>query len=300
MNPIDVVIKSLEIAYGAVLEKGDAGKKTVSTAIDISTEADKIAGMAVIEYLKAIKFIGVVYTEEEGEVQLSKGGRYSVVMDDLDGTKNFKEGFGMLPYGCILGVFEGINPRFSDCVASGYLDFPSGNLFFAEKDKGAYLIRKYASGGRIKERIKTSGRKTLTGGESPTILIDIYELGSMAPHFAKYSERAWLGDLRASAAHVALIASGSADLFIQGDNAFNPNKRKTAEEIGPGFLLIKEAGGSILMWSGRRIDGEFVGLGKKKTWHLIYAATEELAREFIKDMRAIPEVNEYIRKKKLD
>ena len=299
---ITIVEGMLFEAYNAVHGK-DELKKTTSTNIDIATKGDAAAGEAMVEYLKKIKDIGVVYTEEQGKVVLNKNGQYSVILDDIDGTKNFKEGFGMLPHGSIAGVFKGRDPRFCDCMAAGYIDFPSGNLFYAIDGMGFYVKEGLAKKGLESKtkKLKTTGRKQLfIEGKNLTMLPDIYMLGDLAPAFMEYSARAWLGDFRTSAGQLALVAAGSADLFVTCDNAFNPNKHKTGEELGPAYLMIKEAGGAMTDWLGRDVGKERVGLGEKKPWHAIVAATPKLADEFSRDMWKKPAIKEYMRKKGLN
>ncbi len=295
-----IVKNALFEAYEAVHGK-DELKGTTSNNIDVTTRGDAAAGEAMVAYLKDVEPIGVVYTEEQGKVVLNKDGRYSVILDDIDDTKNFKEGFGMLPHGSTVGVFEGRDPRFCDCLASGYLDYPSGNFFYAIKGKGCFVREGLKKGTNIDiKQLHTSGREQLfIEGKNLTMLPDIYMLGDLAPEFMKYSAKAWLGDFRCTAVQLALIAAGSADVFIAGDNAFNPNKHRTGEEIGPGYLLVKEAGGAMTDWNGRDIGKEKVGMTEKKTWHYIVAASRELAMELSINMRNNPVIGYYMHQKKI-
>jgi len=304
LHALDVLKNMLFKAYEAVHGKNEL-KRTTSINIDIATRGDAVAGEAMIAYLKGIPEIGVVYTEEQGKLVLNKTGNYSAIIDDIDGTKNFKEGFGMLPHGSIAGIFEGRDPKFKDCIASGYLDFPSGNFFYAIKGEGCFvqegLAKKiggwdYSKGGKL----ATTGRKKLfIEGKNLTMLPDIYMFGDLAPALMEYSAKTWLGDFRTSAAQLALVAAGSADIFVTCDNASNPNKHKTGEELGPAYLMIKEAGGALTDWTGEDVGEQKVGLGEKKPWHAVAAATPELAKEFAADMRNKRVVRDYMKRKEL-
>lgn len=302
----EIVRKTLFSAYDTVHGK-EGLKSTTSTSVDISTKGDAVAGEAMVAYLKKLitPNVGVVFTEEQGKVTLNKDGQYSVILDDIDGSKNYKEGFGMLPHGSIAGIFKGRDPRFCDCIAAGYLDFPSGNLFYATKEMGCFVQddianKQWAWDHKEARRLTTTGRKKVFTGKNLTLLPDLYMLGDLAPAFMEYAGQAWLGDFRTTAAQLALVAAGSADIFVAGDNAFNPNKRRTGEEIGPGYLLITEAGGSLTDWLGNDIGKEKVGMGEKRTWHYIAAATPELALEFSRDMWKKPAIKEYMKKKGLN
>jgi fructose-1,6-bisphosphatase/inositol monophosphatase family enzyme len=299
-----ILKNTLLAAYNAVHGKNDL-KKMTSTSIDIATRGDAVAGDAMIAYLKGVPQICKVYTEEQGEVILNEDGTYSAIIDDIDGTKNFREGLGMLPHGPIAGIFRGQDPRFKDCIVAGYLDFPSGNYVYAMKGHGCHVYEGFSRTSkpdpRMTRKLATTGRKELfIEGKNLTLLPDIYMLGDLAPAFMEYSARAWLGDFRTTAAQLALVAAGSADIFVTaGDNAFNKNKIKMGEEIGPGWLLITEAGGAVVDWAGRDIRNERIALGEKKPWHFIAAATPELAKEFAEDIAKKPAIAAYMQRKGL-
>lgn len=311
--------EALFVGWDALQKAGEEAKQLQGKQIDITTKGDEIVGNAVIEFLRSRNIPLVIYTEEKGETDVNitpdypiliddveeatiinqlRASSHSVVFDDIDGTKNFKEGRNMLPYGTILGVFETADPTFDQCLAAGFLDFPSGNLYSAVRGQGTNVIERFAYGGKNVERVRTSGRKSITADKPLTYLADSYMLGRFAPYFAKYSaEGQWPGDFRSKAAHLAMVADGSADLFITADACANPKKRATGEELGPGYLLIKEAGGSTLSWSGYDIANQKVGLGTKDTFDVIVASSEKLAKEIWEEMNLMPEIEHYVQRK---
>lgn len=293
-TPIEVVKSALSAAFSVERGKGLYGEQK-----DITNRADIDVGQAILNSLKKSSFPLIAYTEEFGKVELHSSPQYSVVFDDMDGSLNYRDGFGMLPHGSILGVFESPDPKFNECLASGYLDFNSGNLFYAVKNQGAYLIEGWAKGRKEETQIHTSGRKSISDKTFLRFVPDLYMLGSLSPSFVRFSDRAWLGDLRSTAVHLALVACGSVDIFILGDNCHIPTKRRTGEEVGPGYLLVKEAGGVMLDWNGRDLGEERVALHEKKTFHVVVAATEELGQEFVEWMHTVPEIVDYIKRKNL-
>jgi len=293
-----LVKDSLLTCYKALEAAGKDAKKIEGKQIDVSTKGDQIVGDAIINYLRNYKTPFVLYTEEKGKVELRPKCSHSIIFDDIDGTLNFKEGMGMLPFGTILGVFENTDPTFNDCIASGFLEYNSGNLFYANRGQGAYSIEKFARGKREEARIRTSGRKSMEGSSSLKLALDIYSLGSLAPIFAKYSgQNNWLGDFRCKLVHIAQIAYGAQDLLVFADNYSNRNKRSTAEELASGYLLVKEAGGSVLNWKGKDVGPEKVGLPEKRTFDIVMGSTEELVREFLKQIYASPEIASYMKNK---
>lgn len=306
MQPLKVVMESLDAAY-AVVQCGEEGLRVISGyQTDLTTKGDKMAGSAILDVLKKYPIL-VAYSEESGKLTLKNyrlhtNVGYSAVYDDIDGSLNFKDGMDMLPCGSIIGVFSHITPKFEDCLASGFLELNSGNLFFAERGNGAYFVNRWArpkgrSGKEI--RTNTSGRKGMEGKNPLKIALDFYMLGSLGEHFAHYGGRAWLGDFRSCAAHIAMVASGAADLFIMADNCYIPAKRKTGEELGPGYLLVKEAGGAVLDWNGDDIGSEEIGIDKKRTFHAVVASTESLGKQFVEQMQENPKIKRYMKEKHL-
>jgi len=299
IKPIELVKDSLFAAYRRVRDIGEAAKVIYGEQKDITTRGDIEAGQAIIDTVEKSGLPIVVYSEEFGRKEIGLSPKDSVVFDDIDGTTNYRKGRGMLPHGSIVGIFRSPDPKFNECLASGYLDFVSGNLIIAEKNKGTYLIEGWARGGKEEKKIRTSGRKSLSE-ETPLMLIpDLYMLGSLAPVFAQWSDRAWLGDFRCYALHMALIACGSADILVNADNCHIPTKRNTGEEMGPGYLLVTEAGGWMGDWNGKDLGPEKISFDKKKTFHGIVTATEELGKEFVEEMHKIPQIREYMKRKNL-
>lgn len=299
-DPRQAVLTCLQKAYTAVHELGEKGKKVSSTKVDISTVSDEEAGKAAVAHLKTIPEIGIVYTEEQGRVVLNEDGQYSVILDDIDGTKNYAESDNLLPHGTIIGIFTGRDPTFNDCTAAGYLNFPTRTIYFAENGKGMTVLDWNVDGSLTEtQKGKTSGRKNLAGsGDLLRMMLDIYMIGDLTPAvMERYGKVAWFGDARSTAAHIALIALGACDVYLSPNNAFNVKKRKMCEEIGPGYLLLKEAGGAMVDMDGNDLGPQKTGLGERREFDVIAAATPELARAFAKDLQAIPAVKAYLTKR---
>lgn len=298
-NYIEVVKDALLASYKKVLSERERAKVLYGKQKDIRTKGDIDAGQAIINSLRKSNLSVVAYSEEFERVEIKPQAQYSVVFDEIDGTLNYRDGFGMLPHGSILGIFESTDPKFNECLASGYLDFNTGNLFYTVKNQGVYLVEGWTKGNREEIQIHTSGRKSISGETFLRVVPDLYTLGSLSQHFTQYANRAWLGDFRSTAVHLALVACGSVDIFVAGDNCYIPTKKETGEEIGPGYLLVKEAGGVMLDWNGNDLGRERIGLHEKKTFHVVVAATEKLGKEFVDEMHKIPEIVNYLKKKKI-
>ncbi|MBS3132868.1 hypothetical protein J4470_01905 [Candidatus Woesearchaeota archaeon] len=287
---------ALLACYKAVIGKGAEGKTEVETEIDMKTVGDLAASEALVGYFNSSGLPVVLYTEElEKPMLLSGSPVYSVIGDEIDGTYNFHRGMGMLPHGSIVGVSASKNPKLNEFVCSGFLEFNSGNLFYAVKGKGGYVIEKWAKGGKSVAKLVTSGKKSVE--DLNKVMFDFYMLSDLSKPLIEFGKEK--GDVGSFAGHVALLANGTVDLFISGDNCKNPNKLKTGEEIGPLYLLVKESGGAVLDWRGNDLGPEEVGLDRKKVFHLIVAASEELGKKVASKMSEIPEIDAYMAAKGL-
>jgi len=291
------VKKALLLSYKAVLGKGAESRLRVDTYNDIKTLGDVTVSEAWSLYFKNSGLPIVLYTEELKEpLSFSNKPICSAVGDEIDGTHNLKYGLGMLPYGGILGIADKVDPKFKDFIASGFLEYNSGNLFYAIRGEGAYVIEGWAKGRSKSKQLRTSSNKKLDDPEL-NVIADVYMLGDLAKIFMPYVAKRG-GDFRCTSLHLVMVASGSCDAFILGDNCPNPQKIRTGEEIGLGYLLVEEAGGAMLNWNGDDIGNERIALHEKKTFHIVAATTKDLGIEVVSEMKKIPEIVEYMKKKK--
>jgi len=81
-----------------------------------------------VESLRKSKLVGQVASEEMGEVKDLGRGRFSVVLDPLDGSSNVKSNN---IFGTIFGIFDGtpLPARGSDLFAAGYLIYGPATTF---------------------------------------------------------------------------------------------------------------------------------------------------------------------------
>jgi fructose-1,6-bisphosphatase/inositol monophosphatase family enzyme len=281
-------------SYAAVTGMGFAGGDVVDSSVDIQTRGDLAAKEAISEHFRASGFPIKLYTEELKEpLSFSDHPRYSVVADEIDGTYNLKHGMGMLPHGSIMGIADNPDPRFKDFMASGFLEFNSGNLLYATRDGGFYIIEGWAKGGRAERRLKTSGKKDVNAKDL-VVVADIYMLGDLAKPLVPYVARGG-GDFRSTAFHLAMVAAGSVDILVLGDNCLRLKKHKTGEELGPAYPMVREGGGVYLDWNGNDMAEERVALHEGRPFHAVVAATEELGHAFIEKMKWMEEIARYKR-----
>ena len=205
------MIKASEKASKVLIRDfGEVENLQVSTKgpTDFVTNADKKAEKIIIEELSKSRKKFSILSEETGEIKNSDINNVWII-DPIDGTTNFLHG---VPHFAISIALKSNNE-----IISGLIFDPIKNeMFFAEKNNGAYLNNK---------RIKVSRKKILeeclfaTGGKKE-IRSDLNTRKSGS-----------------AALDIAYVAAGRYDGYFQ--NNLN------LWDIAAGIIIVKEAGGKI-------------------------------------------------------
>jgi len=112
-------------------DEGVKSIKTKSTVGDLVTEADVAVSDFLVGKIKEAYPDHTIFSEEVGE-KINEGQEYEWVIDPIDGTRNFANG---IPFWCtIIAVV-----RNGETWLAAVYNALSGDLFFAEKGKGAFL-----------------------------------------------------------------------------------------------------------------------------------------------------------------
>ena len=208
---LNIMIKAAEKASKSIIRDfGEVEKLQVSKKgpYDFVTKTDKHVEKILIEELSNTKKNYSFITEENGNIN-NKDKENIWIIDPIDGTTNFLHGI----------------PHFAICIAhqskgeilSGLIYDPiKDEMFFAEKDKGAYLNN---------QRLRVSKKSSLDDC-----------LFSSNHEGVKFSDL----NIRCSgsaALDLAYVASGRLDGFFQ--NKIN------LWDIAAGVILVKEAGGTV-------------------------------------------------------
>ena len=208
---LNIMIKAAEKASRVLIRDfGEVEKLQVSVKgpSDFVTNADKKAEKIIIEELSKSRKKFSILSEETGEIKNSDINNVWII-DPIDGTTNFLHG---VPHFAISIALKSNNE-----IISGLIFDPIKNeMFFAEKNSGAYLNNK---------RIKVSRKKILeeclfaTGGKKE-IKSDLNTRKSGS-----------------AALDIAYVAAGRYDGYFQ--NHLN------LWDIAAGIIIVKEAGGKI-------------------------------------------------------
>ena len=234
------LLKSVILRAGKVLSRhfGKVSYKQKRRA-DLLTIADLESQKTILDAIRK-HFPGDDYKAEENEERLT-GAEYLWIIDPLDGTTNYAHGY---PVACTsIGVL-----RNGTAHLAGIYDPFRGELFLAQKDKGATLNGK---------RLSVSKTDIITA--SLLITGFAYDRAERADYYlARFkSFMKTCHDVRRSgsaALDMAWIAAGRADGFWEYE--LNP------WDVAAGLLLVQEAGGTVTDFVGRPWDSWRV-MGKR-------------------------------------
>jgi len=208
---LNLMIKAAEKASKSIIRDfGEVEKLQVSKKghYDFVTKTDKNVEKILIEELSKTKKKYSFITEETGIIKNKDKDNFWII-DPIDGTTNFLHG---IPHFAICIALQS-----NDELLSGLIFDPiKDEMFFAEKDKGAYLNN---------QRLRVSKKNSL----DDCLFSSNHEGVKFSNLNMRYSGCAALD--------LAYVASGRLDGFFH--NKIN------LWDVAAGALLVKEAGGIV-------------------------------------------------------
>jgi len=208
---LNIMIKAAEKASKSIIRDfGEVEKLQVSKKgpRDFVTKTDKLVEKILIEELSKIKKNYSFITEETGIIK-NQDEKNTWIIDPIDGTTNFLHG---IPHFAI-----SIALRSKEELISGLIFDPiKDEMFFAEKDKGAFLNN---------QRLRVSKKNSL----DECLFSSNHEGVKFSDLDMRYSGCASLD--------LAYVASGRLDGFFH--NKIN------LWDVAAGALMVREAGGIV-------------------------------------------------------
>jgi len=263
MEQIKLIEECLKEVYEFLLtmEKGEDIVKEGGVFGDLKNDtvirADEEANKVILDVLKK-SGISLKVFSEECELTIGDNPAKLVAIDPLDGSLNFRRN-KRLPYAAAMAIFSSLNPKFIDAETGGVIDLRNRTLWIAEKGKGCYVNG---------TECQTSGKRKI---DKESIVIGEFYYPKNREIITKAfgDFKGYLKNPGASAYEMTLVADGAADLYIS-------NQQKN-HELGPAYLLIKEAGGTVIDFEGNDIGNRSYDFNKQTP--VIAAATLELAED---------------------
>ena len=208
---LNIMIKAVEKASKSIIRDfGEIENLQVSKKgpYDFVTKTDKHVEKILIEELSKSKKNYSFLTEENGIIK-NKDKENTWIIDPIDGTTNFLHG---IPHFAIC-----IAHKSKDELLSGLIFDPiKDEMFFAEKDKGAFLNN---------QRLRVSKKNSLEEC--------LFSSNNEGIKFSNLNMRC----SGSAALDLAYVASGRLDGCFQ--------KKLNLWDVAAGALMIKEAGGIV-------------------------------------------------------
>lgn len=209
-----------------------------------------------------------VYSEEHGEFVMGENPKYTVVLDGLDGSGEYKEKRGEGMYGTMVSVLQGTEPCYKDYVISGIMiHSPEPQLLIGIKDEGCFVVD-----------IETGKRTPLTKKNSAKISPQsVIDFDTNWPFKEIYTSNKneypnFTCRYLSEAARVVLFVTGKVDVALEWT-------RKGNLEQACAYGLVTEAGGVMTT-----VEGEDIGEKQFKTFGqqhipLVLASSHQAAQD---------------------
>ncbi len=228
---VTVMVKAARLAGNVLLRninKLEALNVVQKGRMDYASEVDADAEKVIVKELKRAYPDYAVFGEEGG-VQGGNSGRYTWVIDPLDGTSNYLRGF---PHYCVsIALVENGEP--TDAVI---FDPLRNELFTASRGAGAVFNDR---------RIRIADRKDLAGAMIHTGFAPRERARASAQLKCVDALLVQAEDVRrtgSAALDLAYVACGRADAYFEAG--------VKAWDIAAGVLLVREAGGRVCDYKG--------------------------------------------------
>lgn len=195
----------------------------MSTTVDIGADGtptkyiDKIAEDVAIKAIKKSKIKVNLLSEEIGFLDL--GGKYTFVLDPIDGTRNAYRGIPFYAISLAIG-----KSTLKDIEYGIVKNIPTGDLFIAEKKHGAFLNNTQISVTEV----------------PPQELLSSLVLGrNTDPSTVLLSKQNYVRSLGSASLEMCMVATGALDLYYVGREFMR------VVDIAASTLIVRESGGIV-------------------------------------------------------
>ncbi len=233
--PEDMIEEIIRAAGEIMLSANTERKNAITEKIGDSnfvTEYDLSVQQFLKEKLSALFPTASFFAEEDGEQETDLENEYTFIIDPIDGTTNFVNGFNHSSISVALA-------KNKEVIFGAVYDPYANDYFHAVKNNGAYLGDKTI---RVSDR--DASRAVILVGSAPyykerfsrTVADLVY---AIMQNFADFRRTA------SAALDICYVASGRADGFCE--------PRLSPWDYAAGILILKEAGGIATDFRGNDI-----------------------------------------------
>jgi len=199
---------------------------------DISRRIDLIAEKTVIDLIRKQGIESTIIGEECGRLDGKQG---YIVMDAIDGTTNALRG---TPFFCC-SIAYATDFCLTAVVDAAIIDLSRGDLYYASKNRGAFL-----NGRRIFVKREPTFDSTIginVSGVNSEIVERLTPIIAAATHIRQFG---------ANALEMCFLARGFLDAYIDLRGKIRPT------DVAAGYLIAKEAGARIYSDDGSNLESD--------------------------------------------
>ena len=211
---------------------------------------DKIAEDAAINLLKKSKIKVNILSEEAGFLDL--GGEYTFAMDPIDGTRNAYRGIPFYSVSLAIG-----KSTLSDIEYGIVKNIPTGDIFIAEKNQGAFFNNKRIA---VPELPCKEILSSLTLGM-------VYDKVTLS-----LARKDKVRSLGSASLEMCMVAIGALDFYVIGKEYLR------VIDIAASTLILREAGGVVTNILGENLD---MLLNLDERTSVIAACNREVVRKIL-------------------
>jgi fructose-1,6-bisphosphatase/inositol monophosphatase family enzyme len=261
---LEHVKKMLEIGKELVVKSPllDSEIGTVNAKGDHTIAMDKAVEDALIEYIKSNNIPANIFSEEIGEIKFHDNPKYFIAFDPLDGSTNYKIGKNLYPYGLLIAIYDGLESKLSQVIASGAIEY-SRNLSWTFFDNKTF--------DKNDKQVKLKNDWSLD--RHTPIFLDLY-YKSGYELYRSLAEKLFIRNIGSTIGNLSYVLSNIASGL--GGVCMRP------EEIGAIYSLIKGAGGITLDHSGNDIGDRI--FSSKDTYQIL-AGSEKAIEYAVKQLK---------------
>lgn len=236
---IEAVLAGKDVALQYFKSDTNIDIKTKEHSRDFVTKADTEV-QATIEQTILQLMLKSGYNQNEigflGEEGLVKSGRFTFIIDPIDGTKNFISGLDI--FGISIALYQDNQPISAIICAPAY-----NKLYLAEKGKGAWMIN----------REKISKLKVEPCSLNNAVIN--FDVNSSISSMKGVRE-SMISELSPLVRTIRMVGSSTIETCWTAENIFNFAifARQKAWDIAAGKIILEEAGGTITDWCGMNFN----------------------------------------------
>ena len=209
---------------------------------DITMYIDTVAENIIIDILEKENVNLLLISEEIGEKYIGNKqkaieNQQKIIVDPIDGSNNAVRG---IPF-CSVSIAYAVGNSLEDIIKSVIIDLTTGDTYWAEKGKGAFLNDK---------KICVSNRDFK---QNCIFEVDFnqYNLIKNLSDYKLILQKIYkIRVMGSTALSLCLLAKGSIDGFLD----FRRSTRLV--DIAASYLIVKEAGGKLFSKTGEKLDSQ--------------------------------------------